>query len=265
MSDPLRTQAVPAADALAGRERDARVEELLLAGLDQYFAGAYGQAIHIWTRVLFLDRGHARARAYIERARSAEAERDRESDELLDQGREAFEAGQPGTARQLLTAAVERGASLEVALGYLGRLDRLDPPAAHAIETPAATPAPAASRTSASARRGLSWPNLVLVAAAALTITCTIWYAASVMDLLHSWRDPASLAVLPAEPGVPVPDATDLAVGRARRLFESGHAQDALRELAAIDAAGPDRQQADRLLAEIQQQLLDRAVAEDVP
>ena len=37
----------------------------------------YEQAIHVWTRVLFLDRGHARARAYIERARSALAERQR--------------------------------------------------------------------------------------------------------------------------------------------------------------------------------------------
>lgn len=265
MSDPLRTHAVPAADALAGRERDARVEELLLAGLDQYFAGSYEQAIHIWTRVLFLDRGHARARAYIERARSAEAERDRESDELLHQGREAFEAGQPGTARRLLTAAVERGASPEVALGYLGRLDRLDRPVPSTAAPPSVAPATVSPHASAPARPGQSWPNLVLMAAAAFAITGTVWYAASVMDLLHAWHDPASLAVLPADHDVPVPTATDLAVGRARHLFQNGQAQDALRELATIPAGSPDRQQADQLLADIQQQLLDRAEAEDVP
>ena len=50
------------------RDRDARIEELLLAGLDHYFAGRHDLAINIWTRVLFLDRSHGKARAYIERA-----------------------------------------------------------------------------------------------------------------------------------------------------------------------------------------------------
>src|SRR4051812_3347637 len=60
-----------------------RIEELLLAGLDHYFNGQHELAISVWTRVLFLDRSHARARAYIERARSAIAERQREGEELL--------------------------------------------------------------------------------------------------------------------------------------------------------------------------------------
>ena len=72
--DPLRSDTRPA-EALSGAERDARIEQLLLAGLDEYFAHHYEQAINLWTRVLFLDRTHDRARAYIERARSAQAER----------------------------------------------------------------------------------------------------------------------------------------------------------------------------------------------
>jgi hypothetical protein len=32
-----------------------------LAGLDHYFAAQYDFAIQVWTRVLFLDRSHARA------------------------------------------------------------------------------------------------------------------------------------------------------------------------------------------------------------
>src|SRR4030095_8310671 len=122
--DPARTE-LPAADALAGHQRDARVEQLLLTGLDHYFAGRYEHAIHVWTRVLFLDRGHARARAYIDRARSAQAERQRESDELLHRGHKAFEDGRADVARDLLNAAVARGAHHDVALAYLGRLDRL--------------------------------------------------------------------------------------------------------------------------------------------
>ena len=77
MTDALRSDRP---GELPDRERDARIEQLLISGLDHYFAGQLELAINVWTRVLFLDRGHARARAYIERARSALSERQRESD-----------------------------------------------------------------------------------------------------------------------------------------------------------------------------------------
>src|SRR5919106_3881052 len=126
MTDPLRFGRPSAAGDLPDRERDARIEELLLAGLDHYFIGQYDLAINVWTRVLFLDRGHARARAYIERARSAIAERQRESEELLHTGVAAFDRGDAGAARQLLTSAVEHGAASEEAVALLERLDRLE-------------------------------------------------------------------------------------------------------------------------------------------
>src|SRR5688572_21810310 len=110
MTDPLRSDQDAAAAELSGRERDARIEELLVVGLDHYFAEQYELAINVWTRVLFLDRGHARARAYIERARSAAAERQRKGDELLHTGVAAFDRGDAGAARALLVSAVEHGA-----------------------------------------------------------------------------------------------------------------------------------------------------------
>src|SRR3954463_10456456 len=93
----------------ADADREARIEQLLLSGLDQYFAGQYQHAINIWTRVVFLERAHSRARAYIERARSAMAERQRECEELVHTGIDAYNAGDTTTARQLLTRAVEQG------------------------------------------------------------------------------------------------------------------------------------------------------------
>src|SRR5438034_1303833 len=129
MADPLRDQDTSAALA-PGRE--SRIEELLLAGLDHYFSGQHELAISVWTRVLFLDRTHARARAYIERARTAIAERQREGDELLHAGLAAFSRGEADDARRLLTSAVERGARPEEALATLERLDRLAPVAAPA-------------------------------------------------------------------------------------------------------------------------------------
>src|SRR5438552_18550345 len=109
-----------------GAVSDAKIEQLLLVRLDHYFAGRYEQAIDVWTRAFFFDRDHPRARAYIERARSALAERQRESEELLQQGIAAFHRGDAAEARRLLTAAIEAGAPSEEALAVLGRLDRLE-------------------------------------------------------------------------------------------------------------------------------------------
>src|SRR3954447_22672787 len=125
MSEPLRTDHSPVAGPRADAERDAKIESLLLAGLDHYFSSEFGQAIDVWTRALFLDRNHARARAYIERARSALAEQQRESEELLHTGIAAFERGEMDAARQLLSAAVQRGGAHDVALAFLTRIERL--------------------------------------------------------------------------------------------------------------------------------------------
>src|SRR5437660_5291697 len=102
MVDPLREEDP------GSISRESRIEELLLAGLDHYFSGQHELAISVWTRVLFFDRSHPRARAYIERARGAIAERQREGEELLQTGMAAFERGDTAQARELLTAAVER-------------------------------------------------------------------------------------------------------------------------------------------------------------
>ena len=125
MSDPLRTDGSRAFAAASEADRDAKIEQLLLAGLDHYFAAQYDYAISVWTRVLFLDRSHARARAYIDRARSALAERQRESEELLQSGVAAFQRGDGREVRRLVQAAIDGGAPTDEALAILDRLNRL--------------------------------------------------------------------------------------------------------------------------------------------
>jgi hypothetical protein len=76
----------PPRDSEPSSSRDQRIEQLLLSGLDRYFAGELERAIQVWSRVFFLDRGHPRARAYIERARGAIAERQREAEAHVHRG-----------------------------------------------------------------------------------------------------------------------------------------------------------------------------------
>src|SRR3954466_2969177 len=148
MSDPLRIDGSRVhADVASETDRDAKIEQLLLVGLDHYFAARYELAINVWTRALFLDRSHARARAYIDRARSALAERQRESEELLQNGVAAFERGEGDEARRLLQAAIDGGAPSEEALAVLDRLNRLQTPLA-----PAGMPSSSPSRRDRSRR-----------------------------------------------------------------------------------------------------------------
>src|SRR6059036_757156 len=126
MSDPLRTDDLRALEAASDADRTAKIEQLLLAGLDHYFAAQYDQAINVWTRALFFDRSHPRARAYIDRARSALAERQRQTEELLQSGVAAFHRGEGDEARRLLLAAIDGGAPSEEALAVLERLNRLE-------------------------------------------------------------------------------------------------------------------------------------------
>src|SRR5262249_39999040 len=147
-------------DAPSGVDRDAKIEHLLLLGLDHYSAARYELAINVWTRALFIDRSHPRARAYIDRARSALAERLRESEELLQNGVAAFHRGEADEARRLLQAAIDGGPPSEEALAVLERLNRLET---------AASPLPA--------RRFDRLPRAGATLSSAATHRSTVWRA----------------------------------------------------------------------------------------
>ena len=72
MTDPLRSDRN--ADAADPGATARRASKSSCAGARPLLSEQHELAINVWTRVLFFDRGHARARAYIER-RSALNER----------------------------------------------------------------------------------------------------------------------------------------------------------------------------------------------
>lgn len=252
----------PADDAAAAVDRDAKIEQLLLTGLDHYFGAQYQQAINVWTRALFLDRSHTRARAYIERARSAMAERQRQSEEMLQHGVEAFRRGEGDEARRLLHAAIDGGAPSEEALAVLGRLDRLE------VDPAATSPPPArVERTRSAVRatpphpRGGIGRALTIIAA----IVITLGAAAAVMLAARGDWNPWSVAGEPIarppaavarEVTLPTPRRADAALTRARSLVAGGHLHEALAALDEVRATDPRRADADRLRGDIQRQLL---------
>jgi len=267
MTDPLRTDRLPNPGDVPERERDARVEELLLAGLDHYFLGQHELAISVWTRVLFLDRGHARARAYIERARGAIAERQRESEELLHGGVDAFQRGDADAARRLLTSAVERGAASEEAVVLLERLDRLENASATGagVQWPltrgrgVVDPLPHDPEPAASSR--LAWIATGVFAGAGVVFLAAWLWNGAYFPWVSPGPSPRTVTAHPAPERLPIPSSAEAALTRAQRLQSSGRLHDAMDVLEGIRHGDPLRPRADALRGTIQRQLLDSANA----
>ena len=260
-SDPLRTETPRTLDAASDADRDARIEQLLLAGLDHYFAAHYELAINVWTRALFFDRSHARARAYIERARSALAERQRQAEELLQSGTAAFRRGDSGEARRLLQAAIESGAPLEDAFPILERLNRMDtvpaapPPARSQSDRP--VPAPQSTADAASRSPGLAWSIITLIALVGIGAYAAIASSGDWRMLvgLQSARS-ATLAPAARDVVLALPQRGEMALMRARTLAAGGALHDALSALDGVRATDPQKPDADRLRADLQHELL---------
>jgi hypothetical protein len=261
MSDPLRTDPARALDGAPEPGRDAKIEQLLLVGLDHYFAAEYEQAINVWTRALFLDRNHPRARAYIERARSALSERLRQSEELLHHGVAAFNRGDAGEARRLLEAAMLQGAPSDQALALLDRLNRLEQGAGPQVQSPVARSGAGAGRlgggrlTPGRRTRVIAWSAaaLIVLAAAAIFAVPNIEKWRAMLTRPETQVAPAAPA---AERPLPIPRRAETAISRARALAAGGRLHDALQALDRVRLTDPLRPEADRLRADIQQQLL---------
>lgn len=227
------------------------MDSLLEDGLDRYFNGRFEDAIHLWTRVLFFDRTHARARAYIDRARTALAEQHRRSEEMLHASRELLNQGQTEAARRLLADAMAaRGDEMQAA-ALRAQLERVE--RAHA-PSPGALPA---AQVPAEHVPGWSWqrPRPALVAA---TIGGLVLAVVGVVAFI-ALTEPADVAPplgQATDARLPSPTASEVALIRARTAFAAGRLSEALQKLDKIGPDSPDRKAADELRIVIQQLLL---------
>ncbi len=254
MTDPKRHDAKSNAGPDAGS--DNRVDALLVEGLDHYFQGQYEDAIHLWTRVLFLDRSHASARAYIDRARGAIVERQRRAEEALQHVEVLLDQGHLREARlhlPLVTAALgedERTAALRL------RLERLERAIAGGPRIRAAEGAPAAG--------GGAWlaDRLTLrtwLGAAAVIVVTVVLVSLGQRAQQRAGTGPAIPApTLPSSP-VPVLTPAEVALVRAHALYSRGRLAEALKTLDRVKSEQVGRDESDALRVDIQRLLLAAA------
>jgi hypothetical protein len=276
-SDAIRRSATDSGSTPS--DRAALIEQLLLAGLDHYFSGDYEQAIHVWTRVFFLDRGHARARAYIERARGALGERQREAEaQGLEEGAAAGLGVSSTASRVVVTSRTittgtmgtigESATARALVPRRFSRRDLLLGSSDVLIDdTMGVEPVGAAGLADVRDVQGdppagtRLLTHIVLVTLVTVLL-CGAAYVVLDRDRLATWWRTSDLetshTILTPEPLI-VPRASEQALARAHALYDHGRLREAMQALAPIRVDDPMRHDADALLADIERALLNSA------
>jgi hypothetical protein len=255
MSDdaPLPT-ATPPAPSSAPDDQAARIDQLLTAGLDEYFAGRYDGAVQVWSRVFFLDRTNARARAYIERARSAVAERQRVAEATAANATAEVHRGWGDDVRPTEPRSIADSGVLVVSGALAARLAPPQP-------APDANPADRGD-AGPTVRRGAKVAHTLLVAAAGVLLFVA-GYTVAARDRIFEFVSGVSSRRATAANA----RASEVALHDARQAFEARRYDDARRALARIPADDPLRAEADALVAQIQRAwpIVSPMLAPDAP
>jgi hypothetical protein len=190
------------------------------------------------------------------------AERQRESEELLQNGVAAFERGDGGEARRLVQAAIEGGAPTDEALAVLDRLNRLgasqvaEPLSPSRRTRPETPPEPSVTSGGWSA---LSIALLIVLALAGSGgYSMAVWGPLDWRQMLPRQTPPTRTvgSTITRESVLVPPRSGELALTRARALVATGHLRDALATLERVRPTDPQKAEADRLRGEIQLQLI---------
>jgi tetratricopeptide (TPR) repeat protein len=260
MTDPKRHDAASADAHRTGQ--DSRIEGLLVDGLDRYFLGQYEDAIHLWTRVLFLDRSHTSARAYIDRARGAIVERQRRAEESLQHVSELLDQGRSNEARLLLQQAADALGEDERTAALRLRLERLERAFGGAPRIRAVPEPPSVQWGSWLSDRVTmkTW-----LAAAVLVVATVVLTSSGVRARLGVGPESSQPAPTLSPGPVPVISRAEVALVRARALYARGRLAEALDVLDRVEFEQVSRDQSDRLRFDIQRVLLATAGAPRPP
>lgn len=272
-----------------------KTDELFRQGEDLCKRGMYEQAIHVWTRMLFLERGDTRAKGAIERAKRAVAEHQRELDvelavaeELLDSG--DIEAAASGVRHILsLDPRHAEGHQLEERIAARKRRIDVTPTNAVAVAVAGDVDGEDVDESLARSKRGLllrvsrkaspthrppgnlSPPKLaghrmVSLKMAGFGLGVVLVFASSALYLHLNWDSIVSdgafvtgnaLAAGGAGPvEAAVPGASELRYYNGARLYEKGRYREALAELSLVGRDDAVSERARSLILRIEDRLL---------
>ncbi len=254
--------------------------ELLRQGEDLYSRGLYHQAIHVWTRVLFLDRRNADARLRIEKAKEVIAERERRLDAEIAEAKGLLESGKILEARERVRSVLAGDGShseavqLEAAIEALDRRNeapRETPREADRLAAQPTTPAKGVvfkvprSPKGSPARSGRPFASRFKMTA--FLLAALLLFSTSLFYLRENWEaivsdgaygHPAGLthAVLPEGLAASAPDLSQLRYYNGERLFAQGRYREALAELRLVDRDSKVISEARSLILRIEDRLL---------
>ena len=248
-------------------------DALMRQGEELFALGMFSQAIHVWTRILFLERGHVEAREAIERGKKAVAEQHRLLDLELAAATDLFERGESEQAAAKVRSVLSLDPRNHEGHQLAGRIHA----AARRIETalgtavPAREPSPETKRglllrvSHASPRRDARMAHASPLKMASFVLGAILVFASGALYLHLNWESIVSDGAFSAgalsrgvseRAAVPLPATSDLYYFNGARLFAKGRYRDALDELSLVERDSAAAESARGLILRIEERLL---------
>jgi tetratricopeptide (TPR) repeat protein len=267
-----------------GRETRRKIGGLLQQGRGLFRHGRLQQAIHVWTRILFLDRNNRAAREAIEQAKRMIAERQRELDALVLEAARREAAGDRRGAQQRLSRVLAldprhaEGRSLwEKIDEHERRGEARSGSLSMAGKPPEDDEVSKSQRRKVVVRRTAETKPASPLKMAAFLFSALCLFAAGGLYLHLNWdflvsdgrpattsvstgADPLDPQALPS-----LPSLSELHYFNGARLHSKGLYREALSELSLVDRESPTFEEARSLILRIEERLLRGSVMAGVP
>lgn len=262
-----------------------KIQDLLAQGDALFRSGRFQRAVHVWTRVLFLERGNRAAREAIDRGKRAIAEQERQLDIQALEAARLLDAGERVAARRLVTELLSRdprhpeGRNLSERLEALSRRGHVAPRPSVPRGAREGAPPARRRRTRSAAPAAYVRPVSPLKIAAFLFCALCLFLAGAVYIHLN-WDFLASEGLLSSSRGArtakaqaaieevdvpPLPFPSELHYYNGARLYSKGRYREALSELGRVGRRSPAFKSAESLILRIEERLLRGAATENAP
>ncbi len=287
LSGPARSDE-PDENAQADRhEAPRKIGGLLQQGRGLFRNGRLQQAIHVWTRILFLDRNNRAARDAIGQAKRVIAERQRELDALVLEAARCEASGDRRGALQRVNKVLSLDPRHAEGRSLLDKIEEQERRGEARAGTVAGKPLEDDEISKSRRRRVVVKPSIEAEPASPLKMAAFLFsalclFAAGALYLYLNWDflvsaglGSSSLGSGPnaapssgslgarALPSLPTP--SELHYFNGARLHSKGLYREALTELALVERGSPNFEEARSLILRIEERLLRGSVMAGVP